>query len=263
MSFSSDAQPKSTQTFQIDLNADLGESFGNYHLGCDDDLLTLISSANIACGFHAGDPITLLRTVKNAHDNGVRIGAHPGYRDLAGFGRRRMDYSYTELYAEIIYQLGAIDAAARSTGARLEYVKPHGALYNTIAHDEQQARAVIDAIINFNPQLKLMALAGSQIVHWAQKTGLQVIQEAFADRAYTNQGTLVPRSQQGAVHTNADVVIAQALALATQQPVQTSDGSSLLIQADSICVHGDNPQALLLVQQIKKELSSAGVQISA
>ncbi|VEH09038.1 LamB/YcsF family protein [Corynebacterium kutscheri] len=237
-------------SLHIDLNADLGESFGHYTIGSDKRMLELVSSANIACGFHAGDPLVALHTTAQAAKYNVRIGAHPGYRDLAGFGRRAMNYDQETLRAEIIYQIGALQAAAQAAHARVEYVKPHGALYNTIAHDEYQAHAVIEAILAVDPTLKLMALAGSPIVHWARTAGLSVIQEAFADRAYTDQATLVPRSQPGSVHHDPNIAAAQALAFARNEEITTITGKKITIEADSICVHGDNEAALTLVQHI-------------
>lgn len=247
----------------IDLNADLGESFGAYTLGRDSAVLALVSSANVACGFHAGDPLVMQQTVTQAQAHGVRIGAHPGYRDLFGFGRRAIAYTPEELHAEVQYQIGALQAIARAAGTRVEYVKPHGAMYNTIASDTELALAVIDAIGAVDPELKLMALALSPIVELAQQKGLGVIQETFADRAYTPEGTLVSRRLPGAVHHDPEVVAAQALAFATGQPIQASDGSSLDIPADSICVHGDNDEALAMIQAIVDSFHAAGIEVAS
>lgn len=246
----------------LDLNSDLGESFGNWTMGNDTAVLDLVSSANIACGFHAGDPNVMLKTVSAAYSRGVRIGAHIGYRDLAGFGRRFIDYSHEDLVAETIYQIGAIQAIATAAGATVEYVKPHGALYNTIAVNPEPAAAVIEGITRVDPTLKLMALAGSPIVEQARCMGLQVQQEAFADRAYTAAGQLVSRSQPGAVHHDPMVATAQALAFAQGQPIKAITGEEVLIKADSLCVHGDNPAALELIKNIISTLNTHGIKVS-
>ena len=245
----------------IDLNSDLGESYGSWTMGNDEAVLDLVSSANIACGFHAGDATVLMKIVTAAQVRNVRIGAHIGYNDIAGFGRRAMDYDHDVLMSETIYQIGAIQAAATTVGATVDYVKPHGALYNRIAVDEAQAAAVITGIKRLNPELSLMALSGSQIVEQAQSEGLTVIQETFADRAYTATGALVPRSQAGAVHHDPEVAATQALAFATGQPITSIDGTPVQVQADSICVHGDNPAALDLVRQIIIRLAEHDVEV--
>ena len=247
----------------IDLNSDLGESFGAWTIGNDSAVLDLVTSANIACGFHAGDPLVMIRTCDLAQKRGVRIGAHVGYRDLAGFGRRNMDYHPDDLRAETIYQIGALQAAARSVGAQVTYVKPHGALYNHIAHDKAQAMAVIEGILAADPTLKLMGLAGSPILDWASAEGLSTLAEAFADRAYNADGTLVSRSQPGAVHHDPDVVAGQAIAFATGAPITSIDGQELIIQADSLCVHGDNPEAISLSRRIIEQLGHVGVAVQA
>lgn len=249
----------------IDLNADLGESFGAYTIGNDKEVLQLISSANIASGFHAGDPSVMYATCTEAIAVGVRIGAHPGYRDLAGFGRRAMHYHPSELKAEIIYQIGALQAIAHSAGGQLSYVKPHGALYNYIARPEgkDQAAAVIEAILSIDPKLKLMGLAGSSLLDFAKEEGLEVIAEAFADRAYHSDGSLVARSQPGAVLHDPQQASAQAVAFALQQPLTTIEGDEIDIHADSICVHGDNAAALALIQTIRTQLAENGVDVSA
>ncbi|AKK02765.1 LamB/YcsF family protein [Corynebacterium epidermidicanis] len=245
----------------IDLNCDLGESFGNYTIGNDEAMLDLVSSANIACGFHAGDASVMDTTVAAAVERGVRIGAHVGYRDLAGFGRRAMAYAPEELRAETTYQIGALQAFARKHGSAVQYVKPHGALYNTIAHDEAQAQAVIQGIKDADPNLALMGLAGAPVLEWAANAGLKVLSETFADRAYTAEGTLVPRSQEGAVHHDPEVAAAQAIAFATQSPITSVTGSPIMVHADSICVHGDNPAALALVKQIISELNAREIEV--
>ncbi|ALC05421.1 UPF0271-like protein [Corynebacterium deserti GIMN1.010] len=246
----------------IDLNSDLGESYGSWTMGNDEAVLDLVSSANIACGFHAGDASVLLKTVRAAKARGVRIGAHIGYNDIAGFGRRNMVYAHDDLVAETIYQIGAIKAAAQAARTTVDYVKPHGALYNTIAVDEAQAAAVIEGIKLVDPELTLMALAGSQIVDQARAAGLVVQQETFADRAYTSNGLLVSRKEAGAVHHDPQKAAEQALAFATGQPITAITGESVLVDADSICVHGDNPQALELVKSIIDTLADHGVAVS-
>ena len=245
----------------IDLNSDLGESFGAWTIGNDSAVLDLVTSANIACGFHAGDPLVMIRTCDLAQKRGGRIGAHVGYRDLAGFGRRNMDYHPDDLQAETIYQIGALQAAARSVGAQVTYVKPHGALYNRIAHDKTHAMAVMEGSLATDPTLKLMGLAGSPILDWASAEGLSTLAEAFADRAYNADGTLVSRSQPGAVHHDPDVVAGQAIAFATGAPITSIDGQELVVQADSLCVHGDNPEAISLSRRIIEQLGHVGVAV--
>ncbi|MEJ5927498.1 5-oxoprolinase subunit PxpA [Corynebacterium sp. H128] len=244
----------------IDLNSDLGESFGAYSIGNDVAVLELVSSANIATGFHAGDPLVMTRTVKSAVDNGVRIGAHVGYRDLAGFGRRNIDYDPALLQAETTYQIGALQAIARQFGAEVAYVKPHGALYNCIAHDEVQARAVISGIAAADPQLSLMGLAGSPVLDWAREHSLGTIAEGFIDRAYTADGTLVSRSEPGAI-LSPELAIAQALRLAQGEEITAITGEAISVPADSLCVHGDNPAALELVRRIRQELKAADIEV--
>lgn len=243
----------------IDLNSDLGESYGSWTMGNDSALLRVVSSANVACGFHAGDPLVMRRTCAKARAHGVRIGAHPGYRDLTGFGRRAMDYDAASLTAETIYQVGALQAAAFSVGAAVEYVKPHGALYNRIARDKAQAMAVIEGLLPF--RLPLMGLAGSPVLQWAQESGLPTIAEAFADRHYLPDGSLASRNLPGAV-LDAEQAIEQAIAIATGKPVTTQTGEELVVKADSICVHGDNPHALEVVHRIIDGLKAHGVEVS-
>lgn len=245
----------------FDLNSDLGESFGAYTIGGDAQVLDLVSSANVATGFHAGDPLVMAQTVAMAVDKGVRVGAHVGYRDLAGFGRREMEYDPGLLAAETTYQIGALQAIARAQGTAVTYVKPHGALYNRIAHDSVQASAVIQGIKDADPTLKLMGLAGSSVLRWAQEAGLGVIAEAFADRAYTADGTLVPRSTPGAVLHDAQAAASQAVNLALGEPITAIDGSRILVAAESLCVHGDNPTALLLIKEIRAALAAEGIEV--
>lgn len=248
---------------QIDLNSDLGESFGAWRMGNDAAMLDIVSSANVACGFHAGDPAGILRTLKAAKARGVAVGAHVSYPDLQGFGRRSMDVASEDLIADVIYQLSALAGMAATVGTAVRYVKPHGALYNTIASDERQARDVITAIRKFNPELALVALAGSPLVGWAQDAGLRVIAEAFADRAYTPQGTLVSRREQGAVLHDAAEVAQRMLRLVREGTVLAIDGSVARVEAQSICVHGDSEGALEMARAVRDALERDGIKVSA
>ena len=247
----------------IDLNSDMGESFGRWALGDDTALLGVVSSANVACGFHAGDPAGMLRTVGYAAAHGVTVGAHVAYRDLAGFGRRYVDETPEDLAADVIYQIGALKALAQVAGTTVRYVKPHGALYNTIAHDQRQATDVIEAVKAIDPSLALVVLAGAPLVAWAQAAGLTVIQEAFADRAYTPQGTLVSRREPGAVLHDEQLVAQRMLRLVQEGVVQAIDGSETRVQADSICVHGDSPGAVAMARAVRDRLTQAAVTLQA
>ncbi len=246
-------------TRHIDLNSDLGESLGAWRMGDDAAMLDIVSSANVACGFHAGDPAGILGTLKAAHARGVAVGAHVAYPDLVGFGRRNMDVASSDLVADVIYQIGALQGLANAAGTRVTYVKPHGALYNTIAHDERQARDVIAAIRAVDAGLALVALAGSPLVQWAQDAGLRVIAEAFADRAYTPQGTLVSRREKGAVLHDSALVAQRMLRLVRDGVVEAVDGSLARVQAQSICVHGDSAGAVEMARAVRMALESDGV----
>lgn len=245
---------------RIDLNADLGESFGAWRMGDDAALLGIVTSANIACGFHAGDPRTMLATVALAAERGVAVGAHVGYRDLAGFGRRFIDVSPDDLHADVVYQLGALAGACRVVGTRLAYVKPHGALYNAIVHHDRQASAVVAAIRDFDPALVLLGLPG-RALELAAEAGLRTAVEAFADRAYRPDGSLVPRAEPGAVLTDADRIADRVLRLVTTGEVTTGDGP-LRVAADSVCVHGDTPGAVAIARQVRGRLEAAGVELT-
>ena len=245
----------------IDLNSDLGESYGAWRMGDDATMLDIVSSANVACGFHAGDPSGILATLEQAAKRGVVVGAHVSYPDRVGFGRRNMDVTSAELTADVIYQIGALQGLARAAGTRVAYVKPHGALYNTIAGDARQADAVIAAMLALDPALVMMGLAGAPILDRARAAGLPVVAEAFADRAYTPQGTLVSRREAGAVLHDPDTVAARMLRLATEGVIEASDGSTLTLQADSICIHGDSPGAVAMAQRVREVLVAGGVQI--
>lgn len=249
----------------IDLNCDMGESFGAYRLGMDEAVIGYITSANIACGWHAGDPTVMDRTVKMAVEHGVGVGAHPGYPDLLGFGRRNMDCSPEEIRRYLIYQIGAIEAFCKVHGSRLQHVKPHGALYLTAVESEEVARAVAEAIVSVNPELAYVALAGARgelMTRIGREVGLKVVYEAFPDRAYTPEGTLVSRSQPGAVVKDPREVAARALRMAKEGMVIAVDGTSIPLEAQTLCVHGDTPSAIDLVKSIRKALAADGVEVA-
>ncbi|WP_345797496.1 5-oxoprolinase subunit PxpA [Castellaniella sp. MT123] len=243
----------------MDLNSDLGESFGAWRMGDDASMLDIVTSANVACGFHAGDPAGILDTLRAAAARGVVVGAHVGYRDLVGFGRRAMDPTSRELVADVIYQIGALRGLADAAGTRVRYVKPHGALYNTIAHDARQAADVITAILDLDPDLILMGLAGAPLLDWARQRGLRVVAEAFADRAYTAQGVLVSRREPGAVLHDPDRIADRMLDWVRTGEITAIDGSRVRLRADSICVHGDSPGAVAMARAVRARLESAGV----
>ena len=245
----------------IDLNSDLGESFGQWCMGDDAAMLDIVTSANVACGFHAGDPAGILRTLRAAAAKGVTIGAHVAYPDLVGFGRRNMDIASDELTADVIYQIGALQALATAAGTSVRYVKPHGALYNTIAHDTRQALAVIEAIRAVDARLVLVALAGSPLIELARQEGLTCIAEAFADRAYTPTGALVSRREPGAVLHDAEQVAQRMLRLVQTGEIEAIDGSVTRIEADSICVHGDSPGAIQMAREVRQLLEQSGVSL--
>lgn len=251
---------------RIDLNADLGEGFGVWALGDDDALLRIVSSANVACGFHAGDPSIITRVCRTAAQGGVAVGAQVSYRDLIGFGRRALPMDPGDLVADITYQIGAVWALAQAAGSALRYVKPHGALYNTAAADEAVAGAVARAIAQTpidGALLPILCLPGSVLARVAAGMGLTVVTEAFADRGYAPDGTLVPRSEPGAVIDDPGAVVARCLRLAAGDGIVAVDGTVLDIRAESICLHGDTPGAAQLAQQVRDALSAAGVTIAA
>ncbi|MEI2733198.1 MAG: 5-oxoprolinase subunit PxpA [Dermatophilaceae bacterium] len=247
----------------IDLNADVGESFGRWRLGDDAGLLRVVTSANIACGFHAGDPATIVRTCRLAVEAGVAIGAHVSYRDLAGFGRRFLDVAAEDLDAEVRYQIGALDGIARSVGGRVAYVKPHGALYTAVVTHEGQAAALVRAIGSVGPEVAVLGLSGSALLGLAEAAGLPTVAEAFADRGYTPEGTLVPRDRPGALVTDPDAVVARVVRLVTDGVVASVDGGDVAVSAGSICVHGDTPGAVSLATAVRAGLTAAGVRIAA
>ncbi|WP_069761525.1 LamB/YcsF family protein [Streptomyces sp. LUP47B] len=247
----------------IDLNADLGEGFGRWRLTDDEQLLSVVTSANVACGFHAGDAATMRRVCELAAARGVRIGAQVSYRDLAGFGRRAMDVPSAELTAEVAYQIGALEVFARAAGTRVSYVKPHGALYNRVVHDEEQAAAVVDGVLLADATLAVLGLPGSRFLEAAGKAGLAGVTEAFADRAYTEEGTLVARAQEGAVITDPEAVVARSLGLARDRVVTTRSGARIEVEARSLCLHGDTPGAVELARRVRERLETSGVRVEA
>ncbi|BCW34269.1 UPF0271 protein [Arthrobacter sp. StoSoilA2] len=247
----------------MDLNADLGESFGSWTMGDDASMFRIVSSANVACGFHAGDPLTMLDSCRAAFELDVRVGAHVGYRDLAGFGRRSLDMTFDELFGDVLYQLGALDGMAHAVGASVDYVKPHGALYNRIVHDPDQAEAVVAAVHAYDPGLPVLGLPDSAWLKLAEESGHPVFREAFVDRAYLPDGTLVPRSEEGAVLHDPAAVVAQAVRLATRKEVVAVDGTIVPVSADSLCIHGDTPGAVNMAAAVRAGLEEAGVEIDA
>ncbi|HEY0212701.1 MAG TPA: 5-oxoprolinase subunit PxpA [Paenirhodobacter sp.] len=249
-------------TRKIDLNSDLGEGYGAWQMGDDATMLTIVSSANIACGFHAGDPLTILRTVRAAAARGVSVGAHLSYPDRVGFGRRPMDVTSDELTADVIYQIGALQGICAAAGTRVAYVKPHGALYNTIANDARQADAVIAGLLAVDPGLVLMGLAGTAVLERARNAGLRVVAEAFADRAYTPDGQLVSRRLPGAVLHDPQAVGARMLRLATEGVIEAIDGTLLRLAADSICIHGDSPDAVAMARSVRAALVAGGIAVA-
>jgi 5-oxoprolinase (ATP-hydrolysing) subunit A len=254
--------PLTFRIVRIDLNADLGEGFGIWRLTDDEALLDIVTSANVACGFHAGDPRTMRRVCAAAAARGVVIGAQVSYRDLAGFGRRRMDIAPDELTADVLYQLGALEACARAAGSHVQYVKPHGALYNTAADDSAQADAVADAVAAFDPALALMGLAGSALQMAAEARGLSFVAEAFADRAYLSTGRLVPRGEDGAVLTDPGTIAERAVRFVTTGSVVAVDGSTLATQPQSLCVHGDTDGAVAIARAVRDALVASGIDVS-
>ncbi|WP_405917648.1 LamB/YcsF family protein [Streptomyces sp. NBC_00728] len=255
---------------RIDLNADLGEGFGRWRLTDDEQLLSVVTSANVACGFHAGDAVTMRRVCELAAERGVRIGAQVSYRDLAGFGRRAMDVPPAELAAEVAYQIGALEVFARAAGSRVSYVKPHGALYNRVVHDEEQAAAVVEGVVLAGTGigtgaggLPVLGLPSSRFLKVAERAGLPVVTEAFGDRAYTGEGTLVPRTQEGAVITDAGDVVERSLGLARSGVVTSHSGGRVPVRARSLCLHGDTPGAVDLARRVRARLESSGVLVEA
>lgn len=247
---------------KVDLNCDLGESFGNYKIGNDENIIPVITSANIACGFHAGDAQVMNNTVKLAHENNIGIGAHPGLPDLQGFGRRNMDLSPQEIYDTVIYQLGAISGFCAIHNAKLNHVKPHGALYQMGARDEEIAHAIAQAVHDFDASLIFVGLSNTLLISKAKELGLQTASEVFADRRYEANGQLVSRKESDALITDTDEAISQVISMVKDQQVTAKNGEKIAIQADTICVHGDGVHAFEFVSQIRERLSKEGISIS-
>lgn len=246
----------------VDLNADMGEGFGRYQLD-DGALLGLVTSASIACGFHAGDPVVMRETVTAAAHNGVAIGAHPGYPDLVGFGRRELGASPAEIEAMVVYQIGALRGVCAVAGARLRYVKAHGALYNRAARDTVAADAIARAVRSVDSSLMLLGLAGSAMIGAAERAGIRSVSEAFVDRAYRSDGTLVPRTEDGAVLTDVDEIADRALRMVQTGTVHSIDGVDIALRVDSLCTHGDGPNAVAIVRAVRTRLEQAGVRVTA
>ena len=244
----------------IDLNADLGESYGSWSMGDDEALLDVVTSANVACGFHAGDPVTMLRTCLAAAARGVTVGAHPSYPDLVGFGRRHMELSPEELTAATVYQVGALDACCRAAGTRLAYVKPHGALYHDVSCSRTLARAFVLGVLGVAP-LAVLGPAGSELLTAASELGLLTAAEVFADRGYRADGSLVPRGESGAIVDDADAVAERVVGMVTAGTVRATDGTLVPVVADSICLHSDTPGAVALARRVRAALEDAGVEL--
>lgn len=247
--------------YSVDLNSDLGESFGSYTIGLDSEILKYVTSANIACGYHAGDPVIMDKTVKLANNFNVAIGAHPGFNDLMGFGRRNMNLSFNELKMYVKYQLGALIAIANVYGQKVQHVKPHGALYNMAAVNKEYAKAICEAIIEVDENIILLALANSEMIQAGKDLGLKTANEIFADRAYLDDGTLVPRNIEGAVIHDTELATQRVIEMIKTHKVKSINGNYINIQADSICVHGDNPKAVEFVKNIKHALEQNDIKI--
>ena len=248
---------------EIDLNSDVGESFGRWVLGDDEAMIRSVSSVNVACGFHAGDPSTLRRTCAFAARAGVTVGAQVGYRDLAGFGRRFIEMDPSDLTDDLIYQIGALQALAQVAGTGVRYVKPHGALYNAIVHHHRQAQAVIDAVRAVDPGLPVLGPPGSALLELAEQAGLRAVPEAFAARGYSAQGALIPRHQPGALLSEPAAVAARMVRLVTEGVITAVDGTDVKVDAESICVHGDSPGAVDMAATVRQALLDTGIIVRA
>ncbi|KKI88932.1 LamB/YcsF family protein [Bacillus sp. SA1-12] len=249
--------------YQIDLNCDLGESFGVYKLGMDDEILDFVTSANIACGFHAGDPSVMRKTVCLALLKGVKIGAHPGLPDLMGFGRRNISISPQEAYDIVIYQIGALYGFIKAEGERMQHVKPHGALYNMAAKNRELAEAIAEAVFKIDPHLILFGLAGSELIHAGEKIGLQTAQEVFADRTYQSDGSLTPRTHPDALIHKNELALSQVVRMIKEGKVLTQEGADISVKAHTVCIHGDSPEALTFARQIRETLETSEITIKA
>lgn len=248
---------------RIDLNCDMGESFGAYTVGRDEEMLAFITSANIACGFHAGDPDVMRRTVQLAVNHNIAIGAHPGFSDLAGFGRRDMALSADEVYTSVVYQIGALAAFVKAEEASLHHVKPHGALYNMAAERAEYAQAIAAAVKDVDSTLMLYGLAGSELIQAGKETGLKTASEVFADRTYTRFGTLTPRRQPNALITDPVRASAQVIRMIKENKVQATDGTDIEIEAETVCIHGDGEQAREFACIIHNKLKEAGIEVAS
>ena len=247
--------------YQIDLNCDLGESFGNYKIGMDEEVIPLISSANVACGYHASDPIVMQKTIAMTKKFGTAVGAHPGFPDLMGFGRRNLSVSPAEAKAYTLYQLGALDAFCITQGVKLQHVKPHGALYNMAAKDYELARGICEAIYEFDKDLIVLALSSGQLIRAGQDIGLRTALEFFSDRAYEEDGTLVNRRKEGAVITDENEALARVVRMIKENKLTAITGKDISIKADSVCVHGDGVKALEFVKKIREKLTDEQIAI--
>lgn len=247
---------------KVDLNCDMGESFGNYSCGMDADVAEYISSVNAACGFHAGDPLVMEKTVQLCKKTGTAIGAHPGFPDLVGFGRRQMKVSMDELRTMVMYQVGALEAFCKAQGLKLQHVKPHGAMYNMAGKDEAMAEAICAAIYAVDPSLILLGASGSKMLEAAKAVGLKGASEVFADRAYEEDGSLVARTKPGAMITDEDEAVSRVITMVRDRKIKTVTGKEIEVKADSICLHGDSAKAVLFAQEIKKAIEESGIQIA-
>ncbi|RAK18211.1 UPF0271 protein [Anoxybacillus vitaminiphilus] len=249
--------------YRVDLNCDMGESFGVYRIGNDEDILNYVTSANIACGFHAGDPSTMRRTVHMALEKGVSIGAHPGLPDLIGFGRRNMAITPEEAYDLIVYQVGALYAFVKAAGGKMQHVKPHGALYNMAAKDQALSEAIAKAVYDIDPTLVLFGLAGSELIKAGERVGLKTANEVFADRTYQQDGSLTPRREPNALINNEQEAIRQVIRMVKEGKVRSQQGVDVNIQADTICIHGDGPHALTFAKKIREDLTESGIVVQS
>lgn len=247
--------------YRVDLNSDLGESFGRYTIGSDDKIIPLITSANVACGYHASDPVVMDKTLVMAREAGIRVGAHPGYPDLMGFGRRNLNVTPEEARAYTLYQLGALDAFCRAHQLKMQHVKPHGAFYNMAAKDYELSKAICQAVKEFDDRLIVLALSGGELARAAKDMGLRTALEVFADRAYEEDGSLVNRRKEGAMVTDENVAIARVVRMIKEKKVTAITGKDIPIQADSVCVHGDGAKALAFVEKIRRTLTEEGIEI--
>lgn len=249
--------------YQIDLNCDLGESFGAYKIGMDEEVLQFITSANVACGFHAGDPSVMRKTVHLALKNNVKIGAHPGLPDLAGFGRRNMNISPQEAYDLVVYQIGALSGFLKAEGEKMQHVKPHGALYNMAAKNRELSEAIAEAVYKVDPQLILFGLAGSELVKAGEKIGLKTANEVFSDRTYQQDGSLTPRTQPDALIHSYEDSVSQVIRMIKEGKVRSTQGVDVSVLAQTVCIHGDGPEALVFAKQLRESMQSEGIQVNA